>query len=217
MSKILIVAAHPDDEVLGCGGTIAKYAKSLHTVHVLFMSTGCGARKGMDTKRRVAEAKTAANLLGITVCRWAGFPDNEFDTVSRLVLAQTIEESIRIDAPEVIYTHTYHDINIDHQRTNEATLIATRPVNGCPVRVVYGFEVASATEWQYNHRFWPTVYVDIGDVWERKLQALKAYESELRGEEHPRSLTGIEVMARARGQTVGLKYAEAFELIREIK
>lgn len=223
MSRIiLVVAAHPDDEVLGCGGTIARHVADGDTVHTLFMTDGVGSRGESDklvvSERRVA-AEKAKGILGIRTATYQVWPDNRLDSVSLLDVVQSLEGVISSLQPQVIYTHHIGDLNIDHRITHQAVLTACRPQPGFGVREIYAFEVPSSTEWATPNRdpFLPTAYVNIGDFLATKVQALKAYDAEMREQPHSRSVEHIESMARHRGYSVGVAAAEAFMTIRSIR
>jgi len=146
-----------------------------------------------------------------------GFPDNRFDTVPFLDIVKVIETIKNKIKPEIIFTHYVKDLNIDHQITYKAVITATRPVREETVKEVYSFEIPSSTEWSYPLSFSPNVFYDILGTIDVKLEALEEYKTELRGYPHPRSLEGVKLIAKFWGMKVGLKYAEAFELVREIK
>ena len=222
--NILVVAAHPDDEVLGCGGTIAKHRGHFDMATVLFLGTGCGSRGDMgiiNTPIRFEERDRASKTLDYIIGKhsfYERFKDNEFDEKTRLTIVKDIEIFVNKVKPDIIYTHTIHDINIDHRRTAEAVQIATRPKPGCIVKTVYGLEVPSSTEWIFPSEFRPNVFVELSnEQMDKKIEALKEYKSEIQEAPHPRSITGILNLAKYREQQIGCKYAEAFELIREIK
>ncbi len=223
--KVLVVAAHPDDEVLGCGGTIAKHTAAGDSVRVLTLTDGVGARvatdpgKAMrliaDRKERYAAANAAASLLGATYAS-CDFPDNGMDTVPLLTVVQMIEAEIG-DA-EIIYTNHGGDLNVDHRITHQAVLTACRPLPGSKVKQIYAFEVASSTEWasQAEQAFAPNHFVDISATLDRKMDALSFYDEEMHAFPHPRSYEAVKTLARWRGATVGLEAAEAFMTLRRI-
>ena len=225
--KILVVAAHPDDEVLGCGGTTARLARESHEINIGILGEGVTSRydhrESADptlVKSLQACSRRAAELLGAKELLTYDLPDNRFDTVPLLDVVKIIEKLVERFSPEVIYTHHGGDLNIDHQVTCRAVLTATRPIEGQPVREIYSFEAASSTEWAFQgleRPFHPTVFVDISDTLELKLQALSCYESEIRSFPHPRSLKALNAIAGRWGSTVGCKAAEAFELVRAIR
>ena len=221
MSKqILVVVAHPDDEVLGCAGTIARHVSDGDKVYVVFMSDGVTSRTGVESNEvevRKQAAKDASNILGIVQPpRFLGFPDNRMDTVALLDIVQTLEQVINEIEPEVVYTHHSGDLNIDHKITHQAVMTACRPQPGFCVREIYSFEVLSSTEWSTNNPFIPNYFVDISDILELKISAIKAYNSELRLFPHARSIESIEALVKYRGASVGVHAAEAFRLERKI-
>jgi len=221
MSKqILVVVAHPDDEVLGCAGTIARHVSDGDKVYVVFMSDGVTSRTGVESNEvevRKQAAKDASNILGMVQSpRFLGFPDNRMDTVALLDIVQTLEQVINEIEPEVVYTHHSGDLNIDHKITHQAVMTACRPQPGFCVREIYSFEVLSSTEWSTNNPFIPNYFVDISDILELKISAIKAYNSELRLFPHARSIESIEALVKYRGASVGVHAAEAFRLERKI-
>lgn len=223
--SILILAAHPDDEVLGCGGTIAKFADEGVIVHVAFLADGVFSRAGEQTaqqlelvSRRVA-AQKACEILGVKSVSFGDFPDNRMDTISLLDITQAAEILIAKHQPEMVFTHHAGDVNIDHRRLHEAVVTACRPQYGHPVKTLLCFEVPSSTEWQLPGSapaFTPNWFVDISATLVRKLAALEAYADELRAWPHPRSRQGVEHLAHWRGATVGVDAAEAFILGRQL-
>lgn len=223
--RVLIVAAHPDDEVLGCGGTIAKLADNGTLVHVVFLADGVFSRDGdspvrsAELESRRAAAKKACDILGVSSVSFGDFPDNRMDTVALLDITKTVEHFIFEHHPATVFTHHAGDVNIDHRRTLEAVVIACRPQGGHPVRSILNFEVPSSTEWQMPGiapAFAPNWFVDISATLNRKMAALEAYAVELRDWPHPRSRRGVEYLARWRGATVGVDAAEAFVLGRHL-
>ncbi len=225
--KILVVAAHPDDEVLGCGGVIAKHTKAGSKVYCLFLGKGKASRnlgnKSSTEKERAVlerEAHKAAEILEISEIFFEDFPDQRYDTVPFLEIVKTIEGVKNKIKPDVIFTHHQGDLNLDHQLIFRAVLTACRPLKGETVRKLYSFEVPSSTEWGIptkENYFVPNIFIDISDVFDKKIEALKAYKSEIREYPHPRSVRGIEIIARRWGTVAGKELVEAFELIREIK
>jgi N-acetylglucosamine malate deacetylase 1 len=221
MAKILVVAAHPDDEALGCGGTLAKHANTGDEVHILFMTDGESAR-GLtvaNAQRRKEASLAAAEILGAKSPTFFDFPDNEMDVVPRIRIAQAIEDEMASLAPDIVYTHHAHDLNIDHRITHEAVMIALRPQPHAPKPTILSFEVPSSTEWQTPGAitaFIPNWYVDISAFMPAKKAALMAYHKEMRAWPHPRSLKAVEHLAHWRGACVGVKAAEALSLARNI-
>jgi LmbE family N-acetylglucosaminyl deacetylase len=222
--RILVVVAHPDDEVLGCGATIARFTQEGHEVFIAILGEGITSRyqrrEQADPsliKTLHATSRQVAQLLGVEDLFFYSLPDNRFDTLPLLDLVKIIEELIARLEPEVIYTHHGGDLNIDHMVTHRAVLTATRPVGGCPVRELYAFEVPSSTEWTFGQlqpSFRPNVFMDISDTLEAKMQAMALYESEVRPFPHPSSPDAIRAIARRWGSTAGVEAAEAFELVR---
>ena len=217
--KILVVAAHPDDEVLGCGGTMARHASNGDKVHVLFMSAGVGSRENIKNdevnERRIC-AKQASKILGSQSPQFLNFPDNRMDSISLLDVVKSIELVIQEIGPDVVYTHHIGDLNIDHQITHKAVLTACRPQPESSVKEIYSFEVLSSTEWSTNNPFIPNYFVDISDTLELKISAVKAYNSELRTFPHARSIESVKALAKYRGASVGIRAAEAFKVERLI-
>lgn len=216
--NILVAAAHPDDECLGCGATIAKLARD-HAVTVAIFGLGGTSRPDEReyVKKLQGQAEDSARLLGAKV-HFYDFPDNQFDTVPLLEIAQRVETEIVSVRPEVIYTHHPDCLNIDHRRLFEAVLTATRPLVGCPVRELLAFEIPSSTEWAFGlgDGFRPNVFVDVTKTIEQKIAAMKCYFGEVCDAPHPRSPEILRVIARRWGSVCGCEYAEAFELIRRI-
>lgn len=226
-TKILVAAAHPDDEVLGCAGTIARLAREGHEVHILILGEGITSRY---EKRSQAEeklirqlhghARAVGKMLGARSVNFERFPDNRFDGLPLLDVVKKVERQIDQVRPEVILTHHPGDLNVDHRATFRAVLTASRPVNGCPVKELYTFEVASSTEWAFQQlqpAFRPNVFVDISSTVEKKVKAMRLYKGEVRAFPHPRSPQAIRAVTRRWGTVVGLPDVEAFELARSIR
>ena len=217
----MVVAAHPDDEVLGCGATIARHSAGSDIVDVLILGTGALSRDHPapgDVAALERQARQAGKILGAREVRVLDFPDNRFDSVDLLDIVKRVETEIARTGPEVIYTHHVGDLNIDHRRTAEAVVTACRPLEPGGVRRILSFEVPSSTEWQApaaQPAFVPNVFMDVTDSLERKLEALKAYSGEIRSFPHPRSVEALTALARWRGANAGFRAAEAFVLIRE--
>jgi len=222
---VLVVAAHPDDEVLGCGGTLAKLAAQGTGVYVSFMSDGVTSRPadpavhaGQLEARKAAAARASA-ILGVKNLTFGEFPDNRMDSVALLDITRSIEVLIDRIKPDTVFTHWPGDLNIDHRRVHEAVVTACRPQTGHPVRTLLSFEVPSSTEWQVAGMapaFFPNWFEDITATLELKLAALDAYEAELRAWPHPRSREAVLHLARWRGAMVGAQAAEAFVLGRKL-
>ena len=211
--KVLVVCAHPDDEILGPGATIAKHVQSGDTVNVLLLSRGGLSRDGTDLSliQKVHQSTVkASKLLGYNV-NWENFPDQEFDTVSILSIAKAIEREIDRTNPDIMYCHSNVDRNLDHRIAYDASMVATR----ISIKNIYCFEVPSSTEWG-DRPFNANYFVDITDTFDLKLQAILLYTSEVREPPHPRSNQYIEGLARVRGGQIGVEYAESFCQVRRL-
>ncbi|MHA1564725.1 MAG: PIG-L deacetylase family protein [Alphaproteobacteria bacterium] len=219
--SIAVVAAHPDDEVLGFGGAIARHTDAGDRVCVLILATGLAARGDADhqaLQQLRDQAQAAAKILGVQQLTFAGLPDNRMDTVPLLDVVKQVEDFLEDSAATVVYTHDHRDLNIDHAICARAVLTACRPLPGATVTHLYAGEILSSSEYaDPADRFSPTSYLDIGDQLERKCAALACYTGELRDWPHPRSLQAVRVLAQKRGGEAGLAAAEAFRLIREIR
>ena len=220
MQKILIVAAHPDDEVLGCFGTVAKLIKEGAEAYTLVLGEGKTSRGETDKEEMEEldrEFEMANKTIGIKAIFREHFPDNCFDKVSLLEIVKAVERIKDNLKPDIIFTHFQHDLNIDHRITYQAVLTATRPMQDECVKQIYSFEVLSSTEWNFSSSFSGNVFFDIHDTLADKLKAMQCYRSELRAYPHPRSLEGIQLNAQLQGMRVGLQYAESFLLIRDVR
>lgn len=225
--RVLVLAAHPDDEVLGCGGTIARLSAEGHDVNIAILGEGVTSRYAdradADTgivSELQESAHEAGRVLGARTVSLHGLPDNRFDSLALLDIVKLVESLIEQHRPEVVYTQSGGDLNVDHATLFRATMTATRPMTGCPVRTLYAYEVASSTEWAFQRfepAFRPSVFVDISDTLDLKIQAMESYAGELRPFPHPRSARGLRATAERWGAVSGLEAAEAFELVREIR
>lgn len=224
--NILVVAAHPDDEVLGLGGTIARLAREGHAIHVLIMADGESSRFDSTLPRehelnraRMTAAETARSILGYHSLQIEQLPDNRLDSVNLLEIVKIIEGTLLDFQPSKVFTHHRGDVNIDHQLVHEAVLAACRPQPDNKVKELIFFEVPSSTEWRppgSSVNFSPNLFIDISDTLQVKLDALSAYQKELRPFPHPRSLEAVVALAKWRGASAGLKGAEAFFMGRKI-
>jgi LmbE family N-acetylglucosaminyl deacetylase len=218
---VLVVAAHPDDEVLGCGGTIARHVADEDTVYAAFLADGMSSRSKQDKsdieQRRLA-AEKARHILGIQKNFYFELPDNRMDTIPLIDVVQKIETIIQSIKPNIIYTHYNNDLNVDHRITHQAVLTACRPIPGMNIEAIYAFEIMSSTEWQTPSResFTPCHFVEIGDYLQIKENALNAYWKEMRDKPHSRSFEHLKYLAYHRGFIVGMEAAEAFTIIRSI-
>ncbi len=228
MNTVLVVAAHPDDEILGCGATMAKFAEDGYEIHILILGEGITSRQDIRHTESVkteihklhSEVKEAARIIGAKSSEILNFPDNRFDSVDLLDIIKAIEVKKRSIKPQIIFTHHAHDLNIDHQRTFQAVLTACRPMQKETVREIYSFEVSSSTEWQVQTSadvFLPTQYVIVNEKHlEKKIAAIQVYTSEICEYPHPRSPKALKLLMEWRGVNVGAFYAEAFEVVRRI-
>lgn len=219
--RILVVCAHSDDEALGCSGSISKWSEIADEVAIIFLTNGVSSR--LDARKeahaiRYEEQIQSLALIGVTQFRNFDFPDNGLDGIPLLELAQNIEKEISNFKPTVILTHSLADLNVDHRKCCEAVLVATRPQAHSKIRLVASFEVLSSTEWFYTNgnSFQPNLYVDITETMELKLQACRCYASEMREPPNARSIQNVRHLAALRGATVGVSYAESFEVMRLI-
>lgn len=227
MQKILAVVAHPDDEIIGVGGTLCKHAGVGDEVHVLILGDGKSSRGGVYKKlaknikqKSFQETDKALSCLGVKSFYREDLPDNRFDRIDMLDIAKKVSSYVNKIKPSIVYTHHPGDLNVDHQRTSEAVTIACRPIENNSVEAIYHFETLSSTEmagYTSNRVFLPNVFVNIEAEIQKKLKAMSCYKSELCQFPHPRSLEAIEANAKVWGSKVNLKYAEAFFCLRQIK
>ncbi len=226
-SSILVVAAHPDDEILGCGGTMARLAREGHEVRIAILAEGMSSRYAhredadpQQLQHLHARAQQAADKVGAKEVVLCKLPDNRLDTVPLLEVVKLVEELVARFRSQIIYTHHPGDLNVDHGVVHRAVLTATRPVPGQCVREIYAFEVPSSTEWAFQRlepSFRPSVFVDIAETLEAKIEALACYDTETRKFPHPRSPEALRAIATRWGSVVGLPAVEAFELIRSVR
>lgn len=225
--RILIIAAHPDDEVLGCGGMIAKESEEGNQVYILIAAEGEESRhekgdENVEKKKKGLKlaAIKAAKILGAETPIFMDLPDNRLDSIDRLEITKRVEKIIEDLIPDTIYVHHAGDLNIDHRRLNEAALTACRPIPEHSVKCIKTYEVASSTEWRpmaNTDSFVPNNYINISKQLDKKLMALSEYHEEMRKWPHARSIKAIEHLARWRGAQVGVEAAEAFVILREIQ
>lgn len=226
MNKVLVIAAHPDDEILGVGATISKHVLNGDECFALILGEGMTSRydkRSLVDNSIIEELHKdtfdSAKIIGYKAIYLENLPDNRFDAVDLLDIVKIVERYIDKLKPAIVYTHHGGDLNIDHRKTYEAVLTATRPINIDCVKEIFCFETLSSTEWnfEYCNGFRPNYFVDITKTLDDKLNAMKYYKSELREFPHPRSLENLEASAKKWGSVVGVKYAEAFEVVRIIK
>jgi LmbE family N-acetylglucosaminyl deacetylase len=220
-NNTLIVAPHPDDEILGCGGTIKKLTSAGGNVIVLIISRG---KKGLYSDERILnvrnEARNAHKILGVTETRFLEFPAPDLHLESLAEISGAITEVITGFDISALYLPHHGDIHSDHRVVFNAGLVAARPVNGNPVKRIYSYETLSETEWagpSSDNAFIPTHFVNISDIFYSKLEAMRCFKSQLREFPNPRSLKAVEALANLRGSTVGFHFAEAFVTIRVIE
>jgi len=217
-----IIIAHPDDEVLGFGGIILRHIAEGDNVHILFLSTGLASRDhNIKEKDLLGLKKVATNVSRVLKVKntvFENFPDNKMDTVPLLSVVKKVESFISLYNINIIYTHYNNDLNIDHSIVSRAVLTASRPVPSSKVEKVYFGETLSSTEYAiFNKKFQPNTYFDIEKYLKKKLSIIDMYKDELRKWPHPRSKKIIKNLAELRGSEAGLKAAEAFILVRDIK
>lgn len=229
LQTILIVAAHPDDEVLGCGGTIARMSSDGNRVHILLLAEGLTSRQEHRSPDNIVSelsdlhevAQKAGKLLGAQSVQLLGFPDNRMDGIDLLDIIKKIEHySLKI-SPDVVFTHNPFDLNIDHRLTAEAVITVFRPQPGRNVSEICFFEVASSTEWRIGsgfQGFQPNYFVPLGsDDLEKKMNALELYSNEMQKFPHARSGEAVKHLNHWRGATIGKEIAEAFVAYRIIR
>lgn len=224
----LVVAAHPDDEVLGCGGWMARMSDEGWDVHILILAEGVTSRMpkrdrdgaGVKLSELAISAQRACEILGARSVQLEQFADNRMDGVELLDVVKRIERDIQRLRPQRVLTHHFGDVNVDHATIHQAVAVACRPLPGSSVRELLYFEIPSSTEWRPAHSsraFEPSLFVDISATLGRKIEALSAYASEMRPFPHPRSLEAVEHLARWRGATIGCAAAESFAIGRRIE
>lgn len=217
--RVLVIAAHADDETLGCGGTIARHAGNGDSVDVVFLADGVTGRGDTSLANRHASALKACSILGANAPIFFDLPDQKLDTLGLLQVVQTIEPVIERMQPTVIYTHHGGDLNVDHRIVHQAVMTALRPMPSSIYKAIYAFEVASSTEWASSaigEPFRPDHFVCIETTLQRKIEALHAYDQEMRDFPHARSYDALRALAILRGSSVGLPAAEGFVTLRSL-
>ncbi|GDX68612.1 LmbE family protein [Anaerolineae bacterium] len=225
-TRLLIVAAHPDDEILACGGTIARALDSGAEVCVLFLGEGVSARFPFgsydseqfreETRHRLASAGKSLSILGVSDVSFGERYCCQFDTLPQLTLTKEIEQVMDRFKPTILLTHNPSEVNIDHRVTYDAVEAACRPTRSSVPRQIYTFEIVCSGSWTFETTFKPNVFVDVSQFWEKKLKAWHCYSGEVRPFPFPRSDIGLETLAHYRGMQVALLKAEAFRLMRAV-
>lgn len=226
--RVIVFAAHPDDEVLGCGATVAKHVAAGDSVDVVILAEGLTSRdlernqmvraKELDVLQKTALMANAE--LGVKNVEFLGFPDNRMDEIPLISVIKQIERIKERVQPTVVYTHFPADLNIDHRITAEAVMTAFRPQPSEPLKVMAFFEVLSSTNWFWKNpslSFSPTFFVDVDSYIEKKIDALKVYASEMREWPHSRSIEAVRHLAGLRGSDIGVPNAEAYALARWVQ
>lgn len=215
--RVLVISAHPDDEVIGAGGTLARHVAEGDDVYWCVVTQGYTPQWSEATlaaaRRQVHDV---CDFLGFEEVFLCGFPTVKLNTVPYIELSSALQEVVGRVRPEVVYTTPGSDVNLDHRIVFDATLVATRPLPGSSVRRLLSYEIGPTARYGYAG-LPPTVFVDISDYVEKKVEAMALYETELREPPHPRSLEGLRLLAKERGMSIGVEAAEAFHLVREIR
>ncbi len=223
LKKILIVCAHPDDEVIGCGGTISLLSKTAQ-IDLLVFTNGEGSRKFSSdeqykkkTLQRKQMLQKSSKILGIKNIHQLDFRDNQLDTYPLLEITKELENYLKKYKPDTIFTHYKNDLNIDHRKVFEAVITATRPFKNTFIKNLLSFEITSSTELSYSkNQFNPNFFVDIKDKINLKKKSLKIYKKQFDKELGLLTIENIINLAKYRGSYIGSKYAEAFEIVRII-
>lgn len=226
MKKVLIIAAHPDDETLGCGGIISKYLEQNVEFNVLFIGEGSTCRftdpsepeAKTSIQLRAKSALLAMDFLGIQHTVFHNLPCGRFDQVPIISINKIIEDAISDFEPDTVFTHSPNDTNNDHRIVFNSTLMATRPGAKNHICRLLSYEVLSSSEWSYTNAFTPNYFEEISEEdLSRKWHALSLYDSEIRKYPFPRSNEGVRALSMNRGMQAGFPYAEAFFLVRVLK
>nr|WP_288885827.1 PIG-L deacetylase family protein [uncultured Blautia sp.] len=225
LKNILVIAAHPDDELLGVGGTVRRFVNEGAIAHALILAEGLTSRGESRAETNHSEllalqedARRAAAEIGYSGIDFCGFPDNRMDSMDLLDIIKTVSNYVEKYKPDTIFTHHHGDLNIDHRVTCEAILTACRPVGDYCVKRIFAFETPSSTEWNYCYTepFTPNVYVDVSDTLEAKIRGMACYRTESAEYPHPRSAEALRALGKYRGSNAGFKMAEGFVLLRTV-
>ena len=218
--KVLVISAHPDDEVIGAGGTIARHVDHGDEVYWCIVTqayTPPWSKEYLERARQ--QVYEVQKVLGIQEVFFCGFPTVKLNTIPYMEISSALQGIVDQVQPEVVYTTPGNDINLDHRIVYECTLVATRPLPGNSIQRLLSYEIGDGPRqglMSGNGGFVPNVFVDVSQYMEKKLEAMSCYESELKEYPHPRSLKGVRMVAEARGLGVGLTAAEAFRLVRQV-
>lgn len=211
--RILIIAAHPDDDILGCGGTIKLFSKKKYNISSIFFTDGEKAKNNFNKKnitKRRDNSLTASKIIGVKDTYFFDYNDQMLDNYPLIELTKSLETLLKKIRPTIIFTHFHKDINKDHQIVNQVVSTATRPNCIKGLKKIFYFEVLSSTEWNNKETFNPNYFVDISKTINQKINAFKKFPSEIRSWPHSRSLEGIRTLAKYRGMQAGKNYCEAF-------
>ena len=215
MANVLVLAAHPDDETLGCGATIAKLASEGHRITLLTFTDGVSARGNNEAPNRNEKLKLCADILGIHSYKTGTFPDNQMDSIPLIQVCKFIEDSVDF-IPDIIFTHHHSCLNIDHQIVARATNVAFRPPHGKQIKI-YAYYVPSSTDYEFSNTFDGHSYFNVEEYKDIKLKCLKmCYNEEMRDFPHSRSYENVENLMRVWGVEAGIEYAEKFKLLKEV-
>lgn len=221
--KILIIAAHPDDETLGCGGFISKYSSN-NIFRVIFIAEGESCRKNKKLKNnnftkkilyRNKQSKKALKSLGVSDVKFYNKKCGCLNSLPLININKIIENEIETFSPSVILTHSQNDLNSDHTTISSSVNVAIRPVSKIlkKIKLVLNFEIVSSSEWNLESLFKPNFFVKLNKIdLERKIKALKIYDKEIRKKPHSRSVYGIDALAKYRGLQIGEDFAESFKI-----
>ena len=224
--KVLIVVAHPDDEVLGCGGYLSKY-KNSKEFKVIFVGEGTSCRFPKmnfnskikaEIRKRQKQSIQALKYLGVKSYEYYNLPCGRLDSIDIIDINKIIEQEIKIFKPNIIFTHNSDDCNNDHRVVNRSVMMATRPVTlNNFVKSIFTFEVISSTEWNFEKQFSPNFFEILTEKNVKdKIKAFKFYKSEIQTKKMPRTSDGLKTLAKYRGKIMSSDYAESYQMIRNI-
>ena len=214
-NQVLVLAAHPDDETLGCGGTIARFASEGSDVRLLIFTDGISARCSGDRRDQLEKV---SKILGISEYKCFDFPDNMMDSVPLLSIVSKIEKYLEESGflPDIVLTHSPFCLNVDHRAVYNSTITVFRGLEQFNPIKIMSYEVLSSSEWNPVSGFMPNAYVNIANSFKKKVKALKVYSSEMRDHPHPRSIKNVKRVAKIHGSEAGIDFAERFMIIREV-